>query len=244
MSKRWPDVPQIGFDRFIPLAWAALALDVRRGVAAPEALDALLEGEEPGLASRKKTRSLLKGLWLQPRPDLADFATRGVEIAHQGKRAQVAALCWGMAVAAYPFFGKVAEVVGRLSALQGDCTTAEVHRRIAEIHGQRETAHRAANRVIQTQADWLALDLLDRRLDRGRRLVRRPTVPVEHEDLSIWLVEAAVRYAGKPLPVAAVQTLPVLYPFKLGGSLSYLATSTSAVRLVTEGPSTQYVTTR
>jgi hypothetical protein len=28
----------------------------------------------------------------------------------------VAALCWGMAVATYPFFGKVAELVGRLSA--------------------------------------------------------------------------------------------------------------------------------
>ena len=37
----------------------------------------------------------------------------------------VAALCWGMSVATYPFFGKVAELVGRLSAIQGDCASAE-----------------------------------------------------------------------------------------------------------------------
>jgi hypothetical protein len=244
MSKRWPDAPQIGFDRFIPLAWAGLALDVRRGVAAPEALAALLASEEPGLASRKKTRSILRGLWLEPRPELADFATRGVEIAQGGNRAHTAALCWGMAVAAYPFFGKVAEVIGRLSALQGDCTTAEVHRRIAEIHGQRETAHRAANRVFQTQADWLALEPMGQRLDRGRRLARRAALPIAQDALRIWLVEAAARYAGKPLPVAALQTLPVLYPFQLGGSLGYLASRTPAVQLISEGPSTQYVATR
>jgi hypothetical protein len=240
MSKRRSDHPQIGFDRFIPLAWAELALDVRRGVAAMETMESLLETEQPGIASRKKTRSVLKGLWLEPRPDLADFAERGVAIAGDGKGAQVSALCWGMAVAAYPFFGTVAEIVGRLSALQGDCTTAEIHRRIAEVYGQRETAYRAANRVIQTQADWQALE----RLDRGRRLVRRPAWAVEQDRLSIWLVEAAARYAGKPLPVTGLQALPVLYPFRLGGSLTYLASSSPAVRLVSEGPRAQYVTTR
>jgi hypothetical protein len=59
-----------------------------------------------------------------------------------------------MAIAAYPFFGKVAELIGRLTAIQGDCATAEIHRRMAETYGEREGTHRAANRVIQTQASW------------------------------------------------------------------------------------------
>jgi len=92
-----------------------------------------------------------------------------------------------------------------------DCTTTEVHGRIAEIYDQCETAHRAADRVIQTHADWLALEPMEQRLDRNRRLARRAAVPIEQDALRIWLVEAAVRYAGKPLPVAALQTQPVLY---------------------------------
>ena len=57
-------------------------------------------------------------------------------------RAQLKSSCWGMAVATYPFFGKVAELVGRLSAIQGDCASAEVHRRMSETYGEREGTRR------------------------------------------------------------------------------------------------------
>ena len=54
-----------------------------------------------------------------------------------------------MAIAVYPFVGKVAELIGRLTAIQGDFSAAEIHRRISETYGERETAHRAAKRVIR-----------------------------------------------------------------------------------------------
>lgn len=61
----------------------------------------------------------------------------------------------GVAIATYPFFGKVAELVGRLSALQGDCASARVHRRMSEIYGEREGTRRMTNMVIQSQASWV-----------------------------------------------------------------------------------------
>ena len=40
-----------------------------------------------------------------------------------------------MPIATYPFFGQVAELVGRHSSLQGDCASAEIHGRMSEIYG-------------------------------------------------------------------------------------------------------------
>lgn len=57
-----------------------------------------------------------------------------------------------MAIATYPFFGKVAEFVGRLSALQGDCSGAEVHRRMSEVDGECEGTYRMTNMGLQSQA--------------------------------------------------------------------------------------------
>ena len=48
----------------------------------------------------------------------------------------------------------VAELVGRLSAIQGDCASAEVHRRMSETYGEREGTRRMTNMVIQSQASW------------------------------------------------------------------------------------------
>lgn|GEM_PF-6537132 len=106
-------VPHIGFDRFIPLDWATCALRVRAGQKTPETLEALIGERERSEASRRKTRSILKGLWLAPRADLAPFADRGAEFLGEVDASAVPALCWGMAISAYPFFGKVAELTRR-----------------------------------------------------------------------------------------------------------------------------------
>ena len=75
-----PTAPQIGFDRFIQLDWVAAALKVRAGAASLDELNELLDAAGLGVAARKKTRTVLNRLWLEPRLELADFAKRGVEI--------------------------------------------------------------------------------------------------------------------------------------------------------------------
>ena len=231
------NVPHIGFDRFIPLDWATCALRVRAGQETPETLEALIGERERSEASRKKSRSVLKGLWLAPRTDLTPFADRGAELLGEIEASAAPALCWGMAISAYPFFGKVAELTGRLTSIQGDCASAEIHRRMAETYGERETAYRAANRVLQTQADWGTLT----RVDKGRRIIRRTPMTISHDGLIAWLIEAALRYTGKAMSVATLESSPVLYPFSLDQPLALVVSRSAVLELRADGSQSQMV---
>ena len=195
--------PKIGFDRFIQLDWAAAALNVRAGVAGLDDLNALLDAAELGVEAKKKTRTVLNRLWLEPRAELVDYADRGVAIHKTQPDISVPALCWGMAMATYPFFGKVAELVGRLSAIQGDCAGAEVHRRMSETYGEREGTRRMTNMVIQSQASWGAVE----RVEKGKRVIRLSPTVIDNYELTAWLIEAAVRYSGKPVSLPSLQSL-------------------------------------
>ena len=62
-----PTAPQIGFDRFIQLDWVAAALKVRAGMASLDELNELLDAAGLSVAARKKTRTVLNRLWLEPR---------------------------------------------------------------------------------------------------------------------------------------------------------------------------------
>jgi hypothetical protein len=224
-------LPQIGFDRFIHLDWLTAALDVRAGRRSVDEIGAMLEAAGLGLAAKKKTRTVLNRLWLEPRPELAALATRGLEIYKSTSDVSVAALSWGMAIASYPFFGKVAELVGRLSALQGDCAAAEVHRRMSETYGEREGTYRMTNIVLQSQASWGMIE----RAEKGKRLIRRPPTKVQ-DDLAIaWLIEATLRYSGKAVAVASLPSMAVIFPFVLEGPLGYVASNSPMLELRPEG---------
>ena len=209
--------PQIGFDRFIQLDWARAALRVRAGLSDPDELTQLIEETHSGAAAKKKTRTVLNRLWLEPRPELAELCDRAAAIYAADPRASVAALTWGMAIATYPFFGSVAQIVGRLIRLQGDCTSAEVHRRMAESYGEREGTRRMTNMVLQSQADWGTIE----RMNKGKNInaLRAPITLTP--DLELWLVEAALRHAGRAMPTSSVATYPVLFPFSFGDRLAY-----------------------
>lgn len=232
--------PQIGFDRFIPLEWAAAALRVRAELGTLDELNTLLDAAGLGVAARKKTRTVLNRLWLEPRPELADFADRGVAIFKADPSVPIAALTWGMAIATYPFFGKVAELVGRLSALQGDCASAEVHRRMSETYGEREGTYRMTNMVLQSQASWGAIE----RVEKGKRLERVKPIVVSNEQAVAWLVEAALRYVGKAVSVPTLSSLAVLYPFVLDRPIAYLVSKSPNLELSNEGTRNQLVILR
>lgn len=229
--------PQIGFDRFIQLEWATAALRTRMGVATVDELSELLDSAHAGAAAKKKTRTVLNRLWLEPRPDLAEFADRGIELYREVSDATVFPLTWGMAVATYPFFGKVAEIVGRLTALQGDCTSAEVHRRMAETYGEREGTRRMTNMVLQSQASWGAIS----RLERGKVIVRQAPVKLQGSSMVAWLVEACLRYTGRALSVTNIESSPLIFPFDLGGSTAYLLSRSSALEVRVDSGSNQIV---
>ena len=213
-----PKAPQIGFDRFIRLDWAEAALRVRSGAAEIGELDQILTGSHAGLEAKKKTRTVLNRLWLEPREELAGLADRGVAIFREVAEPQVAALTWGMALAVYPFFAKVAEIVGRLTSLQGDCTTAEVHRRMAEIYGEREGTRRMTNMVLQSQVDWSLLG----KSENGKTLTRKPPMALQSPETVQWMSEALLMHVGRPLTLDGLSGQPTMFPFSFGANFGYV----------------------
>lgn len=233
--------PQIGFDRFIQLDWIAAVIKVRAGTSSADALSELLEASVLGKESRAKTRTKLNALGLEPRPEFADFIDRGVSIFKSSDKSEgIAAFAWGAAIASYPYFGKIAEFTGRLTSIQGDCSVSEIHRRMSEVYGDREATKRATQAVIQTQANWGAIE----RVEKGKRLVRLPIRAITTDKAIAWLVEAALRYQGKAVSLAALQSLPVIYPFALTQPLGYLMSNSPMLEVRSEGLSNQLVALR
>lgn len=232
--------PKIGFDRFIHIEWVTAALKVRAGTVSIEEMNELLVNAGLSVMARKKTRTVLNRLWLEPRPELAEFANRGIDIFRTNPEVSVLALIWGMAIATYPFFGKVAELVGRLSALQGDCTSAEVHRRMSEIYGEREGTYRMTNMVLQSLASWGAIE----RAEKGNRLIRRPPIALTNDQAVAWLIEAVICYTGKPVSVSTLQSMAVIFPFELNQPLAYLVSTSSKLEVRSEVAGNLFVALR
>jgi hypothetical protein len=229
--------PQIGFDRFIQLDWAIMALRIRAGLADLDDLGQVLDSSHTGPAAKKKTRTVLNRLWLEPRAELVDFADRGVAIFRDAPDTSASSLTWGMALATYPFFGKVAEIVGRLTALQGDCTSAEVHRRMAEIYGEREGTRRMTNMVLQSQASWGSIE----RDVKTKLIVRNKPIDLGGSAVVAWLAEACLRYNGHALPVSSLDSSPTLYPFVLGEAKAYILSKSRALEMRVDSSGHQVV---
>jgi hypothetical protein len=232
--------PQIGFDRFIQLDWVSTALRIRAGTAELDDLNVLLDAADLGKEAKAKTRTKLNALGLQPRQDLAEFADRGVGLLRNEPSIPFAALAWGMAISTYPFFGKVAEITGRLTSIQGDCSSMEIHRRISEIFGDREVTKRATQAVLQTQANWGLIQ----RVDNGKRLIRLAPIRILDDALAAWLLEGALRYSGKAMPVATLQSIAAVYPFTLDQSLAHVLSSNPTLELRADGPSNRILSLR
>lgn len=222
--------PQIGFDRYIQLDWARSALRVRAGLETLEELTALIDASHTGTAAKKKTRTVLNRLWLEPRSDTENMCDLAVAIYKSDLSTPVAALTWGMAIATYPFFGAVAEIVGRLLRLQGECSSAEVHRRMAEVYGEREGTRRMTNMVLQSQASWGAIE----RQRQGKDIRRAAGIPVGAE-LGAWLAEATLRYVGRAIPISSFASHPVLYPFGFDDHLGYNIAQNANLIIKTDG---------
>lgn len=233
-------VPLIGFDRYINFAWCRSALDAAAAQNPIEVVRSQIAEKLPGIESQRKTLDVLKRLSTKPFGHLADFINRGVGIYKRLGHEAVLPLVWGGAVASYPFFGKTSETAGRLLSLQGDCSIKEIQRRMAEQYGDRSGIERAVTRVLQSQASWEALQ----RDETAKRVIKQQAVSIDDDELTAWLIEAAVRYADKPVSVPNLQSLPVLFPFTLTRPLAYVVSNSANLMLRSEGPSNQFVALR
>ena len=117
---------------------------------------------------------------------------------------------WCMCMAVYPFFGTVADAVGRLLRLQGTAGAAQVQRRLRERYGERETVARAARRILRAYIDWGVLQETD---EKGlyRSAEKRA---VDDISLALWTIRATLHAAGDSFrPVFTLLHGPNFFPF-------------------------------
>ena len=95
---------------------------------------------------------------------------------------------WCMCMTVYPFFGTVADAVGRLLRLQGTAGAAQVQRRLRERFGERETVARAARRILRAYIDWGVL------VEAGEKGLYRSAAKrvVDDAPLAVWTIMAVL----------------------------------------------------
>jgi hypothetical protein len=212
---------EIGFSQRIRLPWLEAAASLARaGYVRAEARRALQDllsdqvsvGSEAERSNREKVITILLRTWIAVPQGVQALRDEGLEFRQLLSADQHLAVHWGMVMAAYPFFARVAESTGRLLRLRGTLAAGQIQRRLREELGERETVARAARRVLRSFHDWQVLE------ESGHRGVYRPARAhaISDSRLAAWLLEATLIAARSPsLPLLALLQSPALFPFSL-----------------------------
>jgi len=212
---------QIGFSQRIRLEWfeqtANLMLAGNDKTTINDSLQDLLQdkvsvGGKSVRGNREKIITILLKTWLTVPRELEKLRDEGLDILQGLPRKDRIVVHWGMALAAYPFWGAVAAHTGRLLRLQGTAAAVHVQRRVKEDYGERETASRAARRVLRSFIDWGVLKEMG---DKGV-YGQGNQYPVDDPRLIAWIVEASLR--ARVNGSAAIKDLldsPSIFPFRL-----------------------------
>ena len=210
---------QIGFSQRIHLDWLEYTANlVLAGNPREEIVAALSErlkeklsvGNQPERGNRDKAITILTKVWVTVPREFQSLRDEGLGHLQCRGPSDRMLVHWCMCMAVYPFFGTVADAVGRLLRLQGTAGAAQVQRRLRERFGERETVARAARRILRAYIDWGVLrETGDKGLYRGaaKRVIDDPS-------LAVWAIKAMLFAAGdNPRSVSVLLRGPHLFPF-------------------------------
>jgi len=115
---------------------------------------------------------------------------------------------WAAAIAAHPFFGHTAEIVGRLGRLKDEIQVEEVKRRVSEKYGDRDFVIRAARYNVSSMLEWGAIE---EKGTKGTYYIQPTTI--SDSRLAGLLCEAAIQCRNSPIPWEGAFNQPQLFPF-------------------------------
>lgn len=241
---------EVGFSQRIQLEWLEYTSNlVSCGYSATEIshslqdmlLDRLSAGGTGERTNRDKAITILMKIWVNVPQHLMPFREDGLRFLRTLPSTHHLVVHWGMCMAVYPFWGRVAEATGRLLRLQGVASASQIQRRLREQFGERETVSRAARRVLRSFIDWPVL------LETTQRGVYQSTRPIEVIDgeLSSWLLEAALIARGRTS--ASTKELvhsPSLFPFVIDQSALLVGTRSERLEFGRQGLGEEVVSLR
>ena len=219
---------QVGFSQRIRLEWLEYTANlVLAGNSREEIVAALGErlkeklsvGSQPARGSnRDKAITILTRVWVTVPIELQSLRDEGLDHLRCRGPGDRMLVHWCMCMAVYPFFGTVADAVGRLLRLQGTAGAAQVQRRLRERLGERETVARAARRILRAYIDWgVLMETGEKGLYRGA-----PRRAVDDVPLGVWVIRAVLFGVGEraaasdnPRSASALLRGPQMFPFEV-----------------------------
>ncbi|MCQ3973383.1 MAG: hypothetical protein DPW09_08070 [Anaerolineae bacterium] len=241
---------QIGFSQRIQLAWleqtAALLLTGKNKEDIQAALHDLLQDKlskdsEARWGNRGKAVTILLNTWVSVPSAIKGLRDNGLELWRTLPLQDHLPLHWGMSMAAYPFFGAVAETTGRLLQLQGTVAAPQVQRRLREQFGERETVARAGRRILRSFIDWGVLqDTAEKGVYQAGsvKIIRNP-------ELAAWLIEATlIASDSQSKPLQVIVQSPILFPFSITLPSSSQLEQNDRLELFRQGLDTDMVSLR
>ncbi|KUJ95668.1 MAG: hypothetical protein PWR24_1699 [Desulfonauticus sp.] len=218
---------QIGIDRIIRLEWLSYTASLVMAGNNKSDIKSLLQKELQEVfrsantkvrGSLSKTITILMNIWVHPPFYLHSFQQDGLRFLSCLPQEDHIAVHWGMTMAAYPFWGKVASHVGRLLKLQGTASHAQVRRRVMEQFGQRPTVKDAVRRILRSMWAWGVINEAKNNVPLREKGIYVPglSLTIENPELIAWLIEAFL-YAcgGDSVDLRTVLDSPILFPFRL-----------------------------
>ncbi len=238
---------QVGLSQRIQLDWlayaAGLALAGKTREQVEDSLQELLRdkvsvGGSAQRGNREKIITILVRIWIAGAERTDPLRREGLALLKGLPESDRLAVHWCMTLAEYPFWGTVAETVGRLLRLQETITAMQVQRRIRESLGERETVARAARRILRSFIDWKVLVETARK---GSYVANRP-VRVTNAPLVKWMIEALLcGRASEWVPLESLQSHPSLFPFAIAGVSSALFGANERVEVMRHGVNQEMV---
>jgi len=216
----------IGFDRRVKLQW----LDAAARKAATETdtievrkyLDDFLQSECQSKEARRKTITVLTRIWARVPQKHRSLQERALGVLTEDCSDERLWLHWGMTLVAYPFFRDIADIIGRLLALQNDVSLEQIYRRLAERWGERSTVRRASQRVVRSMVDWGVLQ--DTKV-KGVYIPATKKAPAT-VNVQLWFLEALLHAeVTQGVILQQLPQLPTAFPFHLDISVAAIRQS-------------------
>jgi len=204
----------VGISQKIKRVWLDLLLDelarTKEEPALRSLLDDQLKQELPGKESRAKAAGIILQIWSPVSSERVSVRDRAVELLPRISGRERIWLHWGMTSLAYPFFRDVAEIVGRLSTLQDDFSTAQVQNRMVTNWGDRTTTKEAVQKLITSMLDW---GVLRSAKNKGHFLLSSK-ITTANIELQFWLLEVQLKSsAADEIELQHLLRQPSLFPF-------------------------------
>jgi len=169
--------------------------------------------ENSGAETIRKVLEHVRRIWFEPPDNCIALRSTALTLFRASDSPSTRLLLnWGMATAAYPFVGNVAETLGRLLKLQHEAHRTDIQRRLREQHGDRDFVSRITRYDVSSFLDW---GVIAETKKAGVYLPGKQVQPRNAEQLA-WLAEAVLISRGaNQMPFPQLCRHPILFPVKL-----------------------------